>query len=71
MGVMTLVRHGQASLFAENYDELSALGRDQARLLGEFWAGRRNKEPGGVGGSVDVGVGKVAHVAKSQLLPSS
>lgn len=40
MGVMTLVRHGQASLFADNYDELSALGREQARLLGEFW-GRR------------------------------
>ena len=37
MGVMTLVRHGQASLFAENYDELSALGRNQARLLGEYW----------------------------------
>jgi broad specificity phosphatase PhoE len=41
MGVMTLVRHGQASLFADNYDELSALGRTRARLLGEFWARRR------------------------------
>ena len=40
MSVLTLVRHGQASLFADNYDELSALGREQARLLGEFW-GRR------------------------------
>jgi broad specificity phosphatase PhoE len=40
MGVITLVRHGQASLFADNYDELSALGRKQARLLGEYW-GRR------------------------------
>jgi broad specificity phosphatase PhoE len=38
---MTLVRHAQASLFADNYDELSELGREQARLLGEFWARRR------------------------------
>jgi broad specificity phosphatase PhoE len=43
MGVMTLVRHGQASLFADNYDELSTLGREQARLLGEFW-GRRGPD---------------------------
>jgi broad specificity phosphatase PhoE len=41
MGVMTLVRHGQASLFADNYDELSALGREQARLLGEYWGHRQ------------------------------
>src|SRR5262245_26319451 len=40
MSVLTLVRHGQASLFADNYDELSAVGREQAQLLGEFW-GRR------------------------------
>lgn len=40
MSVLTLVRHGQASLFADNYDELSALGREQARLLGEFWVRR-------------------------------
>src|SRR5204862_8005080 len=41
MSVLTLVRHAQASLFADNYDELSALGREQARVLGEFWARRR------------------------------
>lgn len=41
MGVMTLVRHGQASLFADNYDELSSLGREQAQLLGEFWVRRQ------------------------------
>jgi len=32
-----LVRHGQASLGAENYDQLSALGREQAALLGQHW----------------------------------
>jgi len=41
MSVLTLVRHAQASLFADNYDELSPLGRKQARLLGEFWARRQ------------------------------
>jgi broad specificity phosphatase PhoE len=35
------VRHGQASLFADNYDELSPLGETQARRLGEFWARRQ------------------------------
>jgi broad specificity phosphatase PhoE len=41
MSVLTLVRHAQASFHADNYDELSPLGRTQARLLGEFWARRR------------------------------
>jgi broad specificity phosphatase PhoE len=40
MSVLTLVRHAQASLFAADYDELSELGRGQARLLGEFWVRR-------------------------------
>ena len=38
MSVLTLVRHAQASLFAANYDELSDLGREQSRLLGQYWA---------------------------------
>lgn len=37
MSVLTLVRHGQASFFADDYDRLSALGEQQARLLGEYW----------------------------------
>jgi broad specificity phosphatase PhoE len=41
MSVLTLVRHAQASLFAANYDELSELGREQSRLLGEYWVRRR------------------------------
>jgi broad specificity phosphatase PhoE len=41
MSVLTLVRHGQASLFAADYDELSPLGREQARLLGAYWARRK------------------------------
>ena len=41
MGRLILVRHAQASFLSENYDQLSALGETQARLLGEYWA-RRN-----------------------------
>jgi broad specificity phosphatase PhoE len=38
-----LVRHGQASFGARNYDQLSANGERQGRLLGEHWrrCGRR------------------------------
>ena len=35
MGVLLLLRHGQASLGSDNYDQLSALGRRQARIAGE------------------------------------
>ncbi|GMV98894.1 MAG: phosphoglycerate mutase [Candidatus Hydrogenedentota bacterium] len=38
MGELILVRHGQASFHDENYDKLSPLGEDQARLLGRYWA---------------------------------
>jgi broad specificity phosphatase PhoE len=41
MSVLTLVRHAQASFFAKNYDELSAVGETQARLLGEFLVRQR------------------------------
>jgi broad specificity phosphatase PhoE len=40
VSLLYLVRHGQASFFAENYDRLSTLGELQARRLGEFLAGR-------------------------------
>lgn len=40
MGSLALVRHGQASFFADDYDQLSPLGEQQARLLGEYWLRR-------------------------------
>ena len=39
MSTLWVVRHGQASFLADNYDRLSALGERQAHLLGEHWAG--------------------------------
>lgn len=41
MGTLYLVRHGQASLGAQDYDNLSALGYKQSLRLGEYW---RNKD---------------------------
>ena len=38
MGQIYLVRHGQASFGAEDYDELSDLGAQQSRLLGDWLA---------------------------------
>jgi broad specificity phosphatase PhoE len=40
MGRLFLVRHAQASFLSQNYDQLSAVGETQARLLGEYWAQR-------------------------------
>ena len=37
MGTLYLVRHGQASFGADNYDQLSALGQQQSLRLGEYW----------------------------------
>ena len=39
MGTLYLVRHGQASLGASDYDQLSALGQ-QALRLGQYWRAR-------------------------------
>jgi broad specificity phosphatase PhoE len=38
MGQIFLVRHGQASFGKSNYDQLSDLGYEQARLLGQWYA---------------------------------
>ncbi len=40
MSVLLLVRHGQASFGARNYDALSGRGHKQSRVLGESLAGR-------------------------------
>lgn len=40
MGNLYLVRHGQASFGEDDYDKLSALGHQQSRRLGEYFAAR-------------------------------
>ncbi|MGH6962340.1 MAG: histidine phosphatase family protein [Dongiaceae bacterium] len=39
MAQVFLVRHGQASFGAADYDQLSALGEEQSRLLGAWFSG--------------------------------
>lgn len=41
MSNLVLIRHGQATMFSDDYDKLSALGEQQSRLLGRFWLSRR------------------------------
>jgi broad specificity phosphatase PhoE len=43
VSLLYLARHGQASFFADNYDQLSPLGERQARRLGEYFAARQVK----------------------------
>ncbi|MBP7914526.1 MAG: histidine phosphatase family protein [Vitreoscilla sp.] len=40
MGTLHLVRHGQASFGAEDYDQLSDLGRRQCERLGAYFRGK-------------------------------
>ena len=40
MGTLYLVRHGQASFGADNYDLLSPLGQRQCQRLGEYFAAK-------------------------------
>jgi broad specificity phosphatase PhoE len=40
MGLVTVVRHGQASSFGKTYHQLSDTGQRQSRLLGEYWVDR-------------------------------
>lgn len=37
MSELFLVRHGQASFAADDYDQLSPLGYEQARILADYW----------------------------------
>ncbi len=37
MSLIHLVRHGQASAGTDNYDRLSDIGREQSRILGNWW----------------------------------
>jgi broad specificity phosphatase PhoE len=41
MGVIYVVRHGQAAFGTENYDQLTEIGFAQTRLLGSYFAKRK------------------------------
>lgn len=52
MGVVLLVRHGQASFGADDYDVLSDLGRQQAVVVGEELRRRSLRDPLVVSGTL-------------------
>ena len=52
MGVVILVRHGQASFGADDYDVLSETGWEQGRLLGDWLRARAEKPTAVVRGSM-------------------
>ncbi|MCZ2860451.1 histidine phosphatase family protein [Blastococcus sp. VKM Ac-2987] len=52
MPLICLVRHGQASFGADDYDVLSELGREQARCLGEELRRRELRDPLVVSGTL-------------------
>lgn len=50
MGRLVVVRHGQASLHADDYDQLSDLGGHQSQALGRHWASMGSRWDGVVVG---------------------
>ena len=53
MGTLYLVRHGQASFGADDYDQLSKLGVQQSQRLGEYWRARGMRFDAVLMGSLD------------------
>jgi broad specificity phosphatase PhoE len=53
MPVIHLVRHGQASFGADDYDKLSDLGSEQAEVVGEVLARRGLRDPVVVSGTLN------------------
>jgi broad specificity phosphatase PhoE len=52
MGTLYLVRHGQASFGAADYDQLSELGQRQSVRLGRYWAERGQRFDAVITGSL-------------------
>jgi broad specificity phosphatase PhoE len=52
MGTLYLVRHGQASFGADDYDQLSDLGRRQSVRLGEYFAQKQIHFDGLIAGTL-------------------
>jgi broad specificity phosphatase PhoE len=52
MGTLYLVRHGQASFGADDYDQLSALGQRQSVRLGEYFGERGIRFDGLIAGTL-------------------
>ena len=79
MGTATLVRHGQASFGAADYDQLSPLGQRQCERLGEHFAQHRKRFDAVLTGTlrrhrqsldgIRQGMGAEAALPAAQVLP--
>lgn len=64
MGTLYLVRHGQASFGAENYDRLSPLGETQCLRLGEYFRARGRRFDAVLTGTLDRHAQSLAAIAR-------
>jgi broad specificity phosphatase PhoE len=64
MGTLYLVRHGQASFGAADYDQLSELGTRQCRALGEWFAAHGVRFDGVLRGTLKRHVQSLAGIAE-------
>jgi len=64
MGTLYLVRHGQASFGADDYDQLSELGRRQCVRLGEYFRGRGRRFEAALTGTLKRQVQSLAGIAE-------
>ncbi len=64
MGTVYLVRHGQASFGADNYDKLSDLGHRQCERLGEYFRGKGLRFDAALVGTLQRQIESLAGIAK-------
>lgn len=64
MGRLFLVRHGQASFGADNYDQLSPLGYRQCERLGEYFRGKGLRFQGVLTGTLQRQIQSYESIAK-------
>ena len=64
MGTLYLVRHGQASFGADNYDQLSELGQRQCVRLGEYFRGKGQRFDAALTGTLKRQVQSLASIAE-------
>jgi broad specificity phosphatase PhoE len=64
MGTLYLVRHGQASFGADDYDVLSPLGHQQAVRLGEYFKTKGTKFDAAMTGTLQRQISTFAGIAK-------
>lgn len=70
MGTLLLVRHGQASLGAEDYDQLSPLGQRQSQRLGQYFGQQQRRFDAVLTGTLRRQTQTYAHICLGMGLPA-